>query len=74
MVRLQYGLVCCTVTDIDECMLGIDNCHPNAICNNTNGSFSCHCNPGFVGDGVNCTSKNTFIKNTYEYPYLNVWV
>ena len=45
------------IADIDECATVIDNCHENASCNNTFGSFECACNVGFDGDGVNCTSK-----------------
>ena len=35
----------------------MNNCHVNANCTNTEGSFTCSCNPGYTGDGVNCTSK-----------------
>ena len=28
------------------------NCHANAKCTNTVGSFQCDCNPGYDGDGV----------------------
>ena len=44
-------------TDIDECAEGIDNCHPNAFCTNTEGSFICECNQfeGYFDDGENCS-------------------
>ena len=44
--------------DINECE-GDDsnNCHENANCTNTDGSYTCSCNPGYTGDGVTCTSK-----------------
>ncbi|XP_046588912.1 multiple epidermal growth factor-like domains protein 8 isoform X1 [Neodiprion lecontei] len=42
--------------DVDECDLGLHDCHPNAACTNTHGSFSCQCKRGFNGDGrENCT-------------------
>ena len=30
-------------------------CDANAICTNTNGSFSCMCSHGYSGDGMLCT-------------------
>ena len=57
--------------DIDECELGIDNCHVNATCADVVGSFVCTCNDGFEGNGVDCTSKtlmciHTKVGNTYH--------
>ena len=43
--------------DINECTLNIDNCNANAVCADTEGSFTCTCNPGYQGDGVTCTSE-----------------
>jgi hypothetical protein len=40
--------------DIDECGLGIDNCHPNATCTDADGSFECSCDLGFIGSGIDC--------------------
>lgn len=45
--------------DIDECDPELrpkrHNCHQQAKCNNTIGSFTCHCKAGYDGDGVkNC--------------------
>lgn len=42
-------------TDIDECTERLHSCHGNATCWNSEGSHSCTCNPGFVGNGKNCT-------------------
>ena len=43
--------------DIHECLAKLDNCHDKANCTNTDGSFTCTCNAGYTGDGVNCASK-----------------
>ena len=43
--------------DIDECTDGTDNCHDDAQCTNTDGSFTCMCNSGYMGDGTTCTGK-----------------
>ncbi len=44
-------------SDIDECTLGTHNCDINGQCSNTVGSFTCSCNTGYAGDGVNCAGK-----------------
>ena len=41
--------------DIDECSLGLHNCHPQATCSNTARAFHCSCDPGYEGDGVSCS-------------------
>ena len=49
--RLTYVLYC---LDINECA-GDHGCHH--LCNNTDGSFHCYCNPGYMLDsnGTTCT-------------------
>lgn len=43
-------------TDIDECAEGVDNdCDPNAVCANTDGSYECTCGSGYDGDGFTCS-------------------
>lgn len=37
--------------DVDECGLGLHDCHKEAKCTNTHGSYNCHCRRGFIGDG-----------------------
>ena len=50
----QLYLILLATADIDEC-LNV-TCGQNAMCDNTVGSYSCQCDPGFVGDGYKCTS------------------
>ena len=42
------------ISDIDECSSW--PCHTDATCNNTAGSYSCDCNPGYAGNGFTCSS------------------
>ena len=53
--QLNSDVICSP--DINECIETIDNCHMNATCSNTDGSFTCSCNQGFSGDGVNCDGE-----------------
>ena len=41
--------------DLDECILGLDDCDTFASCVNTNGSFSCECMEGFQDTGRICS-------------------
>ena len=41
-------------TDIDECD-GVNDCHDNADCANTDGSYDCTCKVGYSGDGKTCS-------------------
>ncbi|XP_045900405.1 multiple epidermal growth factor-like domains protein 8 [Micropterus dolomieu] len=41
-----------TCPDVDECRLGLHNCHPFAICINTPSSYECRCQRGYIGDGT----------------------
>ena len=40
--------------DILECETGVHNCDEHATCTNTVGSFTCACNIGWRGSGVEC--------------------
>lgn len=40
-----------TLTDIDECEEGSDDCDKNAVCINVPGSFECACVDGYFGNG-----------------------
>merc|ERR1712050_537541 len=50
--------------DVDECILGTDNCHAHASCTNTDGSFTCECNDGFQGNGAQCSDVNECVLGT----------
>ena len=43
--------------ELNECEDNLDNCHPNATCNNTQGSFTCMCEAGFEGNGTDCQGR-----------------
>ena len=60
--------------DIDECNAGVGsanyhNCHVHATCTNTYGSFTCACNTGYSGDGMECTGMLSHA--IIGLPYLN---
>lgn len=46
--------------DVDECGLSLHDCHKEAKCTNTHGSYSCHCRRGFIGDGRTSCVRTCF--------------
>ncbi|XP_072452465.1 signal peptide, CUB and EGF-like domain-containing protein 1 isoform X1 [Notamacropus eugenii] len=40
--------------DADECAEGTDDCHIDAICQNTPKAYKCLCKPGYKGEGRQC--------------------
>ncbi|XP_068801129.1 signal peptide, CUB and EGF-like domain-containing protein 2 isoform X3 [Struthio camelus] len=42
------------LADVDECALGLDDCHPDAICQNTPKLYKCMCKVGYTGEGKKC--------------------
>ena len=53
--------------DVNECDEGTAECHSNATCSNTVGSYyDCTCVLGYSGDVFNCTSMltNIFMPST----------
>ena len=49
--------------------MNMSKCHENANCTNNEGSYNCSCNPGYEGDGFNCTGKNIAI--TLEHNFIS---
>ncbi|XP_073460086.1 signal peptide, CUB and EGF-like domain-containing protein 2 isoform X4 [Aquarana catesbeiana] len=43
-----------THNSVDECALGLDDCHIDAICQDTPTSYKCICKTGYKGDGKPC--------------------
>ncbi|XP_063800139.1 signal peptide, CUB and EGF-like domain-containing protein 2 isoform X3 [Pseudophryne corroboree] len=43
-----------THAGVDECALGIDDCHIDAICQDTPTAYKCICKTGFKGEGTAC--------------------
>ena len=41
------------------------NCHDDANCTNTKGSFYCTCHHGYSGDGVICVGDWHYLINTF---------
>ena len=57
IVNTQYTDI---LIDVDECASSESNdCHPDASCNNTVGSYVCTCLSGFEGNGTFCTGNFT---------------
>jgi hypothetical protein len=55
---------------VDECGSDTHNCHDNATCTNTEGSFTCACKNGFSGNGIICEgwwNKLTFKINLSKF-------
>ncbi|XP_069855959.1 signal peptide, CUB and EGF-like domain-containing protein 1 [Dipodomys merriami] len=58
-VSPQPHFTCCSpppagAADVDECSQGTDDCHIDAICQNTPKSYKCLCKPGYKGEGRQC--------------------
>ena len=61
--------------DIDECNPpGMNDCHANASCANTIGSYACSCKEGYTGDGTDCESecKVFFFSSDFEKDFSSV--
>uniref|UniRef100_A0A914DE19 Uncharacterized protein n=1 Tax=Acrobeloides nanus TaxID=290746 RepID=A0A914DE19_9BILA len=53
--------------DINECEW--ENCEPNALCVNTEGSFHCECKIGYAGSGRNCTMDHAVCGQNFDKRY-----
>ena len=55
-------------SDIDECSSSNGGCHEDAACDNIEGSFTCTCQPGYSGDGLNCVGG--YLQEVFSCFYL----
>ena len=55
------GIRMWTEENFNECLQNTHNCDTHATCTFTQGTFTCSCNAGFIGDGTagNCIGKST---------------
>lgn len=53
--------------DVDECGLGLHDCHKEAKCTNTYGSYNCYCRRGFIGDGRTSCIRTCFEQCTHGH-------
>ena len=68
-------------SDIDECVVDFatnpHNCHDDADCTNTDGTFECDCKTGFTGDGLSCTDNDECLdpadNDCQDEPMENSW-
>jgi len=56
-VQTPLNYIVLSISDINECGQGTDNCHATSHCTYTVESFQCDCLPGFEGNGVTCNGK-----------------
>ena len=64
--RLSIFIPLYLVLDINECSSNSYSCDVNGVCNNTGGSYTCACKPGYSGDGKNCTGKLYLLNKNYK--------
>lgn len=50
-----------SISDVDECLRGIHDCHTAANCVDSVGGFLCLCKPGYEGNGTFCGSKHDLL-------------
>jgi len=62
VIQTHVKLMQSLITEIDECENEeLNDCDPNALCTNTEGSYVCRCRGGYTGDGKICTGGGTFV-------------
>lgn len=60
---------------MDECSEGTDDCHIDAICQNTPKSYKCLCKPGYKGEGRQCEGEPSPLgrRGCCPWPLPTLW-
>jgi len=68
VIHLNLIYLCSLLIDIDECVSPETNeCDSNAVCNNTEGSYTCRCQNGYEGDGKSCAGNVVVVIFSNEF-------
>ena len=52
--------------NIDECLVKTHKCHTKAICNDTQGSYHCNCELGYIGNGSFCENVDECSNSSHK--------
>lgn len=70
LLKRSLFLFTASFSDVNECFPNnisekysflAHNCHADANCTNTLGSFYCTCHSGYAGNGITCEGKCSFV-------------
>ena len=59
VILIDTSYIISLFIDVNECKDNIHNCHLDAACQNSKGSFICVCHRGYVGNGTDCKGRST---------------
>ena len=66
VLSIYYIILHTYNTDINECARSQHNCHQNALCRNSQGSYECTCRRGFSGNGIQCFGRSIVLAITRD--------
>ena len=71
-INVLYWTLCVYIWDLNECTSGVHNCHDLGVCTNNVGSFTCHCQRGYTGNGMWCAGNVVVIFCIFTLPVWDV--
>lgn len=60
IIILYIYIYICLRSDINECSAVSNPCDEKADCDNSEGSYSCVCKQGFLGNGTACEGNKAY--------------